>query len=129
MGKAKILVVDDEDDVRNSIIAFLGALGYDSVDFASNADDGVKMAQKKGYDLVILDMMMPKKSGWGFMEDMKSKKVKTRILVLSAVGLPNVVREDIKKKYPNVEFLSKVNITNQLEDSINDIMKSPAGVI
>jgi len=127
---AKILIVDDEDDVRNSISAFVTSLGFKKVDTANGVDDGLTKAGKGNYDLVLLDMMMPKKSGWGFLEEARARKLKIRVLVLSAVGLPEVVHNDVKGKYPapNVEFMSKTYITDQLEEMMVALLKVPAGV-
>jgi len=128
---SKILVVDDEADVRESIAAFLGNAGFASVDTASGVDDALSKILKKGYDLVVLDLMMPKKSGWGLLEELRARKIKIRVLVASAIGLPDVVRNDLKGKYPAacVDFLSKTNLAEQIEDMINTLLKVPAGVV
>ena len=93
---ASILIIDDEMDVRKSIALLLAANGFSNVDDAGGAAEGVKKAEAKHYDIILLDMIMPHVSGWGALEKISAKKIKTRVLVLSAVGLPEVVRDEVR---------------------------------
>lgn len=61
---AKILVVEDETDLRASIARFLLAEGY-KVLVAGNGEDGVKAAVKELPDLIICDIAMPQLDGFG----------------------------------------------------------------
>jgi CheY-like chemotaxis protein len=63
-GKGHILVVDDEDAVRDVLAMSLRHLGYD-VDTAASGDEAIKKVcnAEPQFDLVILDMLMPKMSG------------------------------------------------------------------
>jgi EAL domain-containing protein (putative c-di-GMP-specific phosphodiesterase class I)/CheY-like chemotaxis protein len=63
MSEKKILVVDDDDDVRVVVRAILASAGYDSLD-AVNGSEGVERAVSERPDLVLLDVMMPNLSGW-----------------------------------------------------------------
>ena len=56
---AKILVVEDDPDIRELLEAFLAEDGH-SVDSAADGLSGVSMCAQTGYDLVILDILMPK---------------------------------------------------------------------
>jgi DNA-binding NtrC family response regulator len=125
----RILVIDDEQDVRKSLVLFLASCGFSKVDTAKGAEEGLEKAEAKQYDLIILDMIMPKQSGWNVLEKIHFKKIKARVLVLSAVGLPNVVKEDMRVRYPRVEFLPKTEATTELVNMINKMLSTPAGRI
>jgi len=125
-NEASILIIDDDPDVRKSIALLLAANGFSDVETASRAMEGVKKASAKKYDLILLDMIMPQVSGWGVLEKISAKKIKTRVLVLSAVGLPEVVREEVGKRYPGVGFLPKTSAAAELADTIREALKAPA---
>ena len=126
---ASILIIDDELDVRKSIALLLAADGFSNVDAASGANEGVKMAAAKEYDIILLDMIMPHVSGWGALERISAKKIKTRVLVLSAVGLPEVVKEEVKMRYPGADFLPKTSAASELAEKIREMLKVPASGI
>jgi EAL domain-containing protein (putative c-di-GMP-specific phosphodiesterase class I)/CheY-like chemotaxis protein len=72
MSEKKILVVDDDDDVRVVVRAILASAGYDSLD-AVNGSEGVERAVSERPDLVLLDVMMPNLSGWEVCATVKSE--------------------------------------------------------
>lgn len=61
---AKILVVEDEADLRASIVRFLLAEGYEVL-VAGNGEDGVDIAVKELPDLIVCDIAMPQMDGFG----------------------------------------------------------------
>ena len=60
--KPRILVVDDEADIRESLETLLSLEGYD-VDSAHNGGEGLRKMEAGFYDLVLLDLMMPDQIG------------------------------------------------------------------
>ena len=82
----KILVVDDEADVRNYITSVLKKAGYETVT-AENGLQGLEVAKKEQPDLVILDLMMPKQTGTDFYRKLsRSKDLKdTPVIVVSGL--------------------------------------------
>ncbi len=84
---AHILVVDDDDDIRSLVKKYL----YDNnflITTAENAEDAKKKIELIKFDLIILDIMMPGKSGLEFISENK-KKLQTPIILLTAKGEPN----------------------------------------
>lgn len=78
MSKNKrILVVDDDPEIIESMRSVLEAKGY-TVMVARDGNQGLAMAERDIPDLLILDMMMPKKSGFLVLERLKGKEAKTR---------------------------------------------------
>ena len=56
------MVVDDEPDIRESLEALLSGENY-QVELAANATEGLRRLESTAYDLVLLDLMLPDKSG------------------------------------------------------------------
>jgi DNA-binding response OmpR family regulator len=61
-GKAKILIVDDEPDIRKILTKRLENAGYDVVE-AENGKEGIALATKEAPDLILMDIMMPVMNG------------------------------------------------------------------
>ena len=84
---AHILVVDDDDGIRALVKKYLIENDY-LVTTADSAEDAVEKIKIIQFDLIILDIMMPGKSGLEFIKDNK-KKIITPIILLTAKGEPS----------------------------------------
>ena len=82
--KAHILVVDDDDGIRELVKQFLNKNNY-LVTTAKNAEDALDKVKIIKFDLIVLDIMMPGKSGLEFTNENK-KKLDTPIILLTAKG-------------------------------------------
>ena len=82
--KAHILVVDDDEEIRELVKQFLNKNNY-LVTTAKNAEDALDKAKIIKFDLIVLDIMMPGKSGLEFTNENK-KKLDTPIILLTAKG-------------------------------------------
>tara|TARA_B100000242_G_scaffold294014_1_gene274196 strand:- start:2801 stop:3478 length:678 start_codon:yes stop_codon:yes gene_type:complete len=85
--KAHILVVDDDDKIRKLVKEFLSIESY-LVTTAINAEDALEKVREIKFDLIVLDVMMPGKSGLEFVEENK-KFIDTPIILLTARGEAN----------------------------------------
>jgi DNA-binding NtrC family response regulator len=83
--KGKVLVVDDELDIRESLEILLSSEGY-SVDQAQNAAEGLQKMEISGYDLVLLDLMMPDRSGMDVLQEVRERDRETPIFMITAYG-------------------------------------------
>ncbi|MEX2260389.1 MAG: sigma-54 dependent transcriptional regulator [Bryobacteraceae bacterium] len=81
----KVLVIDDEADIRESLEALLDLEGY-SVDLAANATEGWRLFESKAYDLVLLDLMMPDRSGMDVLHDIRDRDQETPVFMITAYG-------------------------------------------
>ena len=79
----KILLVEDERDLSQAIQRVLGFQKYD-VDTAFDGLTGLEMATSNNYDLVVLDIMLPKLNGFDFVKKIRNDKNNVPILVLTA---------------------------------------------
>tara|TARA_Y100000590_G_C15515734_1_gene937239 strand:+ start:380 stop:1057 length:678 start_codon:yes stop_codon:yes gene_type:complete len=82
--KAHILVVDDDDRIRELVKQYLDENNY-LITTANTAEDAKKKVDLVKFDLIVLDIMMPGQSGLEFTEENK-KKIATPILLLTAKG-------------------------------------------
>jgi len=81
---AKILIVDDDPDIIESVRYPLEKKGY-QVSIARDGSQGIALAEKEEPDLVILDMMMPKRSGFLVLEKLRrTHTAPIRIIMITA---------------------------------------------
>ena len=85
--KAHILMVDDDEGIRSLVKKYLNENNF-LISTAKNAEDAKKKIQLIKFDLIILDIMMPGKSGLEFIQENK-KKLETPIILLTAKGEPS----------------------------------------
>ena len=83
--KARILIAEDDVHIRLGLIATLESEGYD-VTAASDGAQALKLYPQSKYDLVILDVMMPKASGYDVCRELRAAGVGTPVLFLTAKG-------------------------------------------
>jgi two-component system alkaline phosphatase synthesis response regulator PhoP len=80
-----VLFVEDEEALRMTVGDRLRNQGY-AVEYASNGDEGFEKATQLPFDLIILDVMLPKKSGFVVCRDIRQAGLITPILMLTARG-------------------------------------------
>ena len=82
--KAKILIVDDDPEISESMRLTLDANGYDVL-VARDGNAGLVLAERENPDLIVLDMMMPKRSGFLVIEALRqTPSFTTRIVMVTA---------------------------------------------
>src|SRR5436305_11249426 len=94
-SKGRILVVDDEADIRESLEALLTLEDY-QVDLAENATEGQHKIETGSYDLVLLDLMMPDRSGMEVLRDVRERDAETPIFMITAYGSVEVAVNALK---------------------------------
>jgi len=93
--RGRILVIDDEPDIRESLEALLAGENY-RVDLAPNATEGQRMLEGSSYDLVLLDLMMPDKSGMQVLQEVRVRDLDTPIFMITAYGSVQVAVDALK---------------------------------
>ena len=81
----RILIVDDDDEIRELLEFDVRSSGY-FVDTASNGLEGLNKALNNTYDLILLDVMMPKMNGFDVCKNIRNAKLSIPILMLTAKG-------------------------------------------
>lgn len=91
----RILVIDDDDDLREAIGLTLERCGYD-LSFAANGREALALLEQRGADLILLDMRMPVMNGWQFAREFRSiHGYGTPIVVLTAAADARRCAEEI----------------------------------
>jgi DNA-binding NtrC family response regulator len=94
--RGRILVIDDEPDIREGLEALLTGENY-HVTLASNATEGLKRLESATFDLVLLDLMMPDKSGMQVLEEVRARDQETPIFMITAYGSIEVAVNALKQ--------------------------------
>ena len=79
----RILIIEDEQDVVDLIRRAM-LEGSHAVDAASEGEQGQEMALSEDYDLIILDVMLPKRNGLAVLRTLRAEKIATPVLLLTA---------------------------------------------
>ncbi|KAB2924841.1 MAG: response regulator [Bacteroidetes bacterium] len=99
-----ILVVDDEDALRNVLSSELQSEGY-SVVSAADGDEAISILQQKSFDLVLLDIKMPRVDGFEVLRFIKERYANTKVIMLTGFAdLKNAIES---KKLGAEDFVSK----------------------
>lgn len=100
----KILVVDDDAEFRSHVIEVLKGEGYQT-DSASSAKEALVKNEAQEFDVVLLDYMMPKKSGIDALLEMRKPRPKTKVILITAFATVENAVDAIKKGAS--DYLSK----------------------
>lgn len=111
----RILVVEDEPGLVLALTDRLGSVGYD-VDCATDGEEGLERATEGTYDVIILDVMLPKKDGFEVCRDLRQRGVKSAVLMLTArdrtsdkvVGLKLGADDYLTKPFESSELLARI---------------------
>jgi DNA-binding response OmpR family regulator len=113
----KLLLAEDERAIAKALQLKLSISGFE-IEVVNNGEDALSALKDRKFDLLLLDIMMPKMDGFTVMEEMKKLKNKTPVIILS-----NLSQEDdakrakelgavdffIKSNTPLTEIISKIN--------------------
>jgi DNA-binding NtrC family response regulator len=83
--KGTVLIIDDEEEIRESIELLLNSEGM-STDTAATGEEGLKKVEENLYDLVLLDLMLPGKSGMEVQKDIKRIDPTLPVVIITAIG-------------------------------------------
>ena len=90
--KGRILIIDDEEAIRESLEALLDLEGYETRS-AGTAGEGIATLNNEVFDLVLLDLMLPDRSGIDVVEEVRRTNSQIPIVMLTAYGsLENAVK-------------------------------------
>jgi two-component system alkaline phosphatase synthesis response regulator PhoP len=112
---ARILLVEDEPGLVLTLTDRLSAEGY-AVETATDGEQGLLRAATEAFDLVILDVMLPRKGGFDVCRDLRQRGVSTPVLMLTArgqvadkvVGLKIGADDYLTKPFNMMELLARV---------------------
>lgn len=119
--KPRILVVDDEDPLRTVLSQELRGEGYE-VETAADGEMALEIIQKQPFDLVLLDIRMPKKDGFEVLRYIKENYKNLKVIMLTGFAdLKNAIES---KKLGAEDFVSKpydlVDLLSTIERVLSD---------
>ena len=123
MQKNRVLVVDDEADIRELLSMTLGKMGLD-VDCAANEFEAVQSMQKHSYDLCLTDMRLPDGDGLKLVEHVMRHHPATPVAVITAHGSAENAVAALKAGA--FDYLSKPVALTQLRALVNSALKLPS---
>lgn len=111
----KILIVEDEEGLILTLTDRLQSEGYTVVS-ANNGEKGFELASSEKFDLILLDVMLPKKNGCDIARDLRQQKIDTPILMLTAkgetidkvLGLKLGADDYLTKPFEVIELLARI---------------------
>ncbi len=123
----KILIIEDEYSLADAIAETLKKENY-TTKIVTNGEDGEDEALTNVYDLILLDVMLPKKDGFEILKDLKMQKITTPIIMITAKseisdklkGLENGVDDYITKPFHMREVVARVKIVLKRNANIED---------
>lgn len=123
---AKILVVDDEPDIREVVGIVLETSGHD-VMYAEDGKKGLSLVKKWQPDLIILDVMMPKMNGMQVLQLLRNMDEFDHIPVIMLTATTQYAREDdehYRKKTGADDFISKPFNPADLVERVNNVLQN-----
>lgn len=122
----RILIVDDEEQIRNILRMYLVKEGYDVLE-AEDGEKALNIFYEKPVDLVVLDVMLPKKDGWSILREIK-KYSETPVIMLTArdesedeiFGFEMGADDYVTKPFNNKILLARINSLLKKKNHIND---------
>lgn len=120
----RILVAEDEQQLSHVLSSAMTASGY-QVDIANNGQEAVEQAKENAYDVIILDIMMPVKSGLEALKEIRATGNRTYIMMLTAMGeeddkvtgLDTGADDYLTKPFSLKELLARLRSRQRRDDS------------
>lgn len=120
----RILVAEDEQQLSHVLSSAMTASGY-QVDIANNGQEAVEQAKENAYDVIILDIMMPVKSGLEALKEIRATGNRTYIMMLTAMGeeddkvtgLDAGADDYLSKPFSLKELLARLRSRQRRDDS------------
>ena len=119
-ARAKALVVEDDATTRTLLVGLLESLNCD-VDIAADGEETLQRLQSRDYDVILLDIVLPKMTGIDVMESLRRDHpdILGRIIVVTGLDI-----REIRTLFPSVhETLSKPVIPNRLRQAVRSCLR------
>ena len=92
----RVLIVDDEQNLRHMLQTLLKREGYEPIGVAS-VESALKELEEHPYDVIITDLRMPGQSGLDLVDQVRSRKLGTTVVVMTAYGSRDIAIEAMKR--------------------------------
>ncbi len=120
----RILIVEDEYKLADVVAARLKKENYE-VDISTDGEDGLYNAESGIYDLIILDVMLPKMNGFEILKEIREEKIESKVIMLTAKsmledkleGLTGGANDYVTKPFHIDELVARVNLQLRVDNS------------
>ena len=119
--KRNILVVDDEEEIREIIREFLETLGYNVVE-AANGEEAIIAISKTQFNLVITDIRMPKMNGLKLLRNIKTYKPSLPVILMTGYQPSKTQEQNLSARADG--YLLKPFSLNSLRQAILKVFKT-----
>jgi DNA-binding NtrC family response regulator len=128
-SKGRVLVIDDEPAIRESLQALLTLEGGYAVDLAESGAEGLNKLTRRGYDLVLLDLMMPDMSGMEVLHEVRERDRETPIFMITAYGSVQAAVDALKQRYSFPNIIGKSDKMLRVFDLVGQVASSRATIL
>ncbi|MFZ2975774.1 MAG: response regulator [Candidatus Moraniibacteriota bacterium] len=118
MANKKILIIEDEETLQRALTQYLEEENFE-VFGAMDGEKGIEMVKKEKPDLVLLDIILPKKDGFKVLEEIKQDETTKNIPVILLTNLESI--DDIQKAFDKGATTYLVKSEYKLEDVVKKI--------
>lgn len=123
---ARILIIDDEPQIRSMLRLMLERVGYEVAE-APDGIEGIRRYRENPADLIITDLIMPNKDGIGMIIDLKKEFPKVKIIAMSGGGVNRPEGYlDGAKKLGATRTLTKPIDRDEMLKAVKETLKDPA---
>ena len=120
---ARILIIDDEAMIRNLLVKILEREGYETV-IASGGKDGIKIHRENPADLIITDLIMPKKDGLETIMELRRDFQDVKIIAMSGgVEIGSETFLQIAKTMGAIETIAKPFYRKELLKTVQELLE------
>src|SRR5438034_9320536 len=119
----KILVVEDDHAIRLLLTQLMKAAGY-SVESAGDGVEGLQKLKKKKYDLMLLDIWMPRLNGLEVLAKLRDQPSRPKVIVMTADNTPETLLTAVREQA--YHYLPKPFQPNVLEDLVRRALSAKA---
>jgi two-component system, chemotaxis family, chemotaxis protein CheY len=119
---AKILVIDDEQNIRDLLDTLLRRKGYDVV-VAESGQKGLDLYRRERPDVLVLDLKMPEMDGVTVLQQVRGLNPGQPVIVLTGAGTPEM--EQRVRALGVSEFVAKEFSLHRLGDALKRLLKTP----
>ena len=118
----KILIIEDEKTSAKALEIKLRKAGY-YARTVFNGEEGLIELENGGYDLVLLDILMPVVDGWSVLEKIKEKDIKVKVIITSNLSQPEDKKRALEMGASDFMVKSDSTLTN-IVDKVQSLLYS-----
>ena len=123
MDKKRILIVEDDADLRKTLQDFLIAENFDAI-VAMDGENGINLAKSEKPDLLLLDIILPKKDGYEVLQELKSNQETKNIPVILLTNLESAADVEKALKLGATTYLTKADYKlEEVAEKIRETLK------